>query len=195
MTPKKANLLLSIMLIITIIIIGIAIYGGKRALANSSQKVVNAKLEVIKAEKKENTYLKNRQIYLDNEKLAGKINALIPNEKEQAIVVESIYSFANEAGLPINSITFPGSNLDPSAKTKTKIDISQATPVKDLQNVFEIPIEITIKGGSKNSIATDNLLRFIESIESSPRNMRITDISYDVESSEVKISLSLFVKK
>jgi hypothetical protein len=164
-------------------------------MATYSNKVVEAKLNIIKSEKTEETYIRNKQIYLDNQETAEKLNILVPNEKEQALAVDTIYSFADTAGLTITSVVFPGSNLDPSVKAKTKIDISQATPVKDINGVYEIPIEVSIVGTGKNSISTNQLLTLIESIESSPRNMRITAITYDTASSEVKLNVSLFVKK
>ena len=195
MTPKKAHYLLIALLIFTLIIIGTVLYFGRKSLTNTSQKVVDAKLNIVKATKEEETYIKNKQIYIKNEVVAEKLNVLIPTEKEQALAVETIYTFANNAGLSIASIVFPGSNLDPSVKTKTKIDISQATPVKDLKDVYEIPVEVSIKGGRQNGISTNQLLQFIESIESSPRNMRITSITYDTITSEVKFNISLYVKK
>jgi hypothetical protein len=195
MTPKKAHYLLLAALIGTILLIGVVLYFGRQALAGASQKVIDAKLEIVKAEKAEETYIRNKQIYLDNEVVAGKLNVLVPNEKEQALAVESIYAYAGKAGLTVGSIEFPSSNLDPSVKSKTKIDISQATPVKGLNGVYEIPIDISIAGQGQNSIATNQLLTFIEAIESSPRNMRITSITYDATSSTVKLSVSLYVKK
>jgi hypothetical protein len=195
MTPKKAHYLLIALLVLTLIIIGTVLYFGRKSLTNTSQKVVDAKLNIVKATKEEETYIKNKQIYIKNEVVAEKLNVLIPTEKEQALAVETIYTFANNAGLSITSIVFPGSNLDPSVKTKTKIDISQATPVKDLKDVYEIPVEVSIKGGRQNGISTNQLLQFIESIESSPRNMRITSITYDTITSEVKFNISLYVKK
>ena len=195
MTPKKAHYLLIGMLVLTLIIIGTVLYFGRKSLTATSQKVIDAKLNIVMAEKEEETYIKNKQIYLKNEAVADKLNVLVPNEKEQALAVETIYSFAGSAGLTITSVVFPGSNLDPSVKSKTKIDISQAVPVKDLKDVYEIPVEVSIKGNKQSGISTNQLLQFIESIESSPRNMRITAITYDTVSSEIRLSMSLYVKK
>lgn len=195
MTPKKAHYLLIGLLLLTLVVISTVFYFGRKSLTSTSQKVIDARLNIVKAEKEEETYIKNKQIYLKNEAVANKLNVLIPNEKEQALAVETIYSFASNAGLSITSVVFPGSNLDPSVKSKTKIDISQAVPVKDLKDVYEIPVEVSIKGNKQSGISTNQLLQFIESIESSPRNMRITAITYDTVSSEIRLSISLYVKK
>ncbi len=195
MTPKKAHYLFIGLLILTLVVIGTVLYYGRKSLTTTSQKVIDAKLNIVKAEKEEETYIKNKQIYTKNETVAEKLNVLIPNEKEQALAVETIYSFAGNAGLTITSVVFPGSNLDPSVKSKTKIDISQAVPVKDLKDVYEIPVEVSIKGNKQSGISTNQLLQFIESVESSPRNMRITAITYDTVSSEIRLSISLYVKK
>ena len=195
MTPKKAHYLFIGLLILTLVVIGTVLYYGRKSLTTTSQKVIDAKLNIVKAEKEEETYIKNKQIYTKNETVAEKLNVLIPNEKEQALAVETIYSFAGNAGLTITSVVFPGSNLDPSVKSKTKIDISQAVPVKDLKDVYENPVEVSIKGNKQSGISTNQLLQFIESVESSPRNMRITAITYDTVSSEIRLSISLYVKK
>lgn len=196
MTPKRMHFVLIAGLILCVFAIGGVVYLGRKTMATYSNKVIEAKLNIIKAEKTEETYIRNKQIYLDNKETAEKLNVLVPNEKEQALAVDTIYTFANSADLTITSVVFPGSNLDPSVKAKTKIDISQATPVKDLNGVYEIPIEVSIVGpAGSRAISTNQLLSFIESIESSPRNMRITAITYDTSSGEVKLNVSLFVKK
>lgn len=195
MTPKKAHYLLIAALVLTSLATVGVLYTGRKIMTTSSQKVIEAKLNIVKAEKTEETYIKNKQIFIENQSTADKLNYLIPNEKEQALAVETIYSYANNASLTITSIVFPGSTLDPSIKQKTKVDISQATPVKDLKDVYEIPIEVSIKGSGRSDISTNQLLSLIESIESSPRNMRITAITYDKISGEVRLTISLFVKK
>ncbi|HPR09980.1 MAG TPA: hypothetical protein PLJ04_00185 [Candidatus Saccharibacteria bacterium] len=195
MNPKKMYYLLVAALVVTLLAIGGVLYLGRGVMLAASEKVIDAKLNIIKAEKTEETYLKNKQIYLANSATAEKLNYLVPTGKEQAAAVETIYSFANNANLTITSVVFPGSSLDPTVKQKTKVDISQATPVKDLKGVYEIPIEVSISGGGKNSISTNQILNLIESIEASPRNMRITAITYDSTSGEIRLNISLFVKK
>lgn len=195
MTPKKTHYALLALLVVTLAAIVATFYFGRQMLVKTSQKVVDAKLHIITANKEEDTYLSNRQILQENEYIANKLSTLIPDEKEQALAVETLTTYARNAGLPVTSIVFPGSSLDPSLKTKTKLDISQATPVKDLTNVYEIPTELGIKLNGEYLISTDQLLSVVESIESSPRNMRITSITFNTKNSEIKLSISLYVKK
>lgn len=195
MTTKKFHHLLMASIILLILLIGLVVYFGRNIMISSSDKVVNAKLEIIRTQKAEDTYIKNKNIYLQNEDLANKLNQLVPTDKEEVSAIESIYAFAEEANINVPAITFPGSNLDPNIKSKNKVDISQATPLKGLNNVYYVPIEVTLRPKSGENIAANDLLQLIESIESSPRNMRITAITYDSSGDDVKLNIWLFVKK
>ena len=126
---------------------------------------------------------------------ATTLNDFIPTDKEQDLVVAQLNSFASQSQLTITTISFPNSTLDPNSKQKVKTDISQASPVKGLNGVYEIPIVVTVADTTSETVSTDNLLKLLDLIETSPRNMRITSISYDAESNEIQLNITLFVKK
>ncbi|MBP9820556.1 hypothetical protein KBC85_00240 [Candidatus Saccharibacteria bacterium] len=195
MTTKKAHYLIVASVISLVLILFAILYFGISVMKKESQKIIDAKLNIAKAQKTESIYSSNKDLYLKNQDLAQKINDFIPTEKEQDLIVAQLNSFANQSQLTISTISFPNSTLDPNSKQKVKTDISQATPVKGLNGVYEIPIVVTVADTSSETVNTDNLLKLLDLIESSPRNMRITSISYDAESNEIQLNITIFVKK
>lgn len=195
MTAKKIYYILIASLILVVLLIGLTVYFGFSIMKKESQKIIDAKLNIAKAQKTESIYSSNKDLYMSNQALANKINDFLPSDKEQDLIVAQLNSFANQAQLTISTISFPSSTLDPNSKQKVKSDISQATPVSGLKGVYEIPIVVTVSNTSEESIKTDNLLTLLDQIESSPRNMRITSISYDSGSNEIQLNISIFVKK
>ena len=195
MTTKKAHYLIVASVAILVLLLFATLYFGFSVMKKESQKIIEAKLNIAKAQKTESIYGSNKELYIKNQDLAQKINDFIPTEKEQDLVVAQLNSFANQSQLTISTISFPNSTLDPNSKQKVKTDISQATPVKGLSGVYEIPIVVTVADTNSETINTDNLLKLLDLIESSPRNMRITSISYDAESNEIQLNITLFVKK
>lgn len=195
MTTKKAHYLIVASVITLVLLLFATLYFGISVMKKESQKIIDAKLNIAKAQKTESIYSSNKDLYLKNQDLAQKINDFIPTEKEQDLIVAQLNSFANQSQLTISTISFPNSTLDPNSKQKVKTDISQATPVKGLNGVYEIPIVVTVADTSSETVNTDNLLKLLDLIESSPRNMRITSISYDAESNEIQLNITIFVKK
>ena len=195
MTTKKAHYLIVASVISLVLILFAILYFGISIMKKESQKIIEAKLNIAKAQKTESIYSSNKDLYLKNQDLAQKINDFIPTEKEQDLIVAQLNSFANQSQLTLSTISFPNSTLDPNSKQKVKTDISQATPVKGLNGVYEIPIVATVEDTNSETVNTDNLLKLLDLIESSPRNMRITSISYDAESNEIQLNITLFIKK
>ncbi len=195
MTTKKAHYLIVASVISLVLILFAILYFGISIMKKESQKIIEAKLNIAKAQKTESIYSSNKELYLNNQDLAQKINDFIPTEKEQDLIVAQLNSFANQSQLTLSTISFPNSTLDPNSKQKVKTDISQATPVKGLNGVYEIPIVATVEDTNSETVNTDNLLKLLDLIESSPRNMRITSISYDAESNEIQLNITLFIKK
>ena len=195
MTTKKAHYLIVASVIMLVLILFATLYFGISVMKKQSQKIIDAKLNIAKAQKTETIYSSNKELYLNNQELAQKINDFIPTEKEQDLIVAQLNSFTNQSQLTISTISFPNSTLDPNSKQKVKTDISQATPVKGLNGVYEIPIVVTVTDTNSETVNTDNLLNLLDLIESSPRNMRITSISYDAESNEIQLNITIFVKK
>lgn len=195
MTAKKMYYIMLGSLIIVVLLLGLTMYFGLSVMKKESQKIINAKLNIAKAQKTESIYSSNKDLYISNKDLANKIDDFLPSDKEQDLIVAQLNSFATQSQLIISSISFPSSTLDPNSKQKVKSDISQATPVPGLKGVYEIPTIVTVSNTTEESIKTDNLLTLLEQIESSPRNMRITSISYDSGSNEIQLNISIFVKK
>ena len=194
MTPKKFNTILSLAFLAVVALIFLGLYYGKVLVKNASQGIIDTKLAILKTTETESIYLKNKALYLENETTANKLSKLVPNNKEEVIALELLNNYARESGLAISSITLPGSTLDPNIKSKNKIDISQATPIKDLKGVYAIPIEVNVVRTDSSNIPTSQLLQFVEAIEKSPRSMRINSLTFDPTNNEINLNLSLFVK-
>lgn len=194
MTPKKFNKILIFILIIVIILIFTSLYFGRIAISNSSQKIINTKLTMLQSSETESVYIKNKNLYLQNEETANKLSKLVPDSKDEVVALELLNNYASQAGLALSSITLPGSTLDPNIKSKNKIDISQALPMKDLKGVYEIPIDVNIIRKDGSNIPTSQLLNLVESIEKSARTMRINSLTFDPSNNEINLNISLFVK-
>jgi hypothetical protein len=194
MTPRKFNNILLIAFVAVVALVILGLYFGRILVKNASQGIIDTKLEILKTTETEAIYLKNKALYLENESTANKLAKLVPNNKDEVIALELLNNYARESGLALSSITLPGSTLDPNIKSKNKIDISQATPIKDLKGVYDIPIEVIVVRTDGSNIPTGQLLQLVEAIEKSPRSMRINSLSFDPTNNEININISLFVK-
>ena len=207
MNSKKLFYLLVAVLMILPIGIGGLIYYSLGQLDKASNQVIAAKIDTSTAEQSKNAYAKNYRLYESNKVLAEKINNLLPTDKQEVTAIQSLYDNANEFELAVTSLDFPGSDLgqDDKAKkkNKTNIDITQVEPIEDikeLKNVYQIPLEVKVINlrvddkGDPLAISTDQLLGFLNKIESNPRNMKVDNISYDRESEEVSLSVYTFIR-
>jgi len=127
---------------------------------------------------------------------------VIPNDKNQAEAILEINQKASQAGIALQSITFPtstlggtttGSTADAATSSSSKA-ISQAKPVSGIAGLYSL--QLTITTDNSKTLPADQqatypkILNFLNQIENNRRTAQITDVSIQ-PSSDNPSSLSL----
>lgn len=175
------------------------LYFSKNFLSAAEDELIAAKLEIIKQEEIESTYRENINNLEKYSETAGVLEEVIPKEKDQARAVREIDAIAKQNGMAINTLTFPSSDLNKTtpaggtAATPTTA-VSQAKPVKGLNGVLGIDVNVELRSQNESPISTDQLLSMLRAIENNRRNMRVTSINFNAGDQTVDIKLTIFVK-
>lgn len=196
---------------------------GLSMLRSESDKMVQLKLENRTADAQlANLNVSKKEIekYSYFKSVAATV---IPNDKDQAKAVLDIFQLADQAGISIQSITFPSSNLglrsvtpttssssstSPSASavasdSSSKL-ISQARPVTGIPGLYSIQLTITPETGPQvpaaKQVSYSKVLDFLRRIENNRRTAQITQINIQpvgsAGSKEINFSLTvnIFIK-
>lgn len=142
--------------------------------------------------------------------------SVIPDDKDQAQAVLEIFQMAQAAGISIQNITFPTSNLGarssapattaapntttPSASA-SKV-ISQAVPVSGIPGLYSVQLTITPQTGSQlapaQQVTYPKMLDFISRIENNRRTSQITQVNIQpgIGGTQLNFNLSIniFIK-
>lgn len=133
----------------------------------------------------------NRDIakYTELEKIS---TSVVPQDKDQAKAVLEIIEIARQSGIPIQSITFPTSNLGTKAAPAPKAEgseggstpaapaappISQAKPVDGVKGVYSLEMNITPVSSDTNPISYYQFLDFLGRLENNRRTAQVTQVS------------------
>lgn len=131
---------------------------------------------------------------------------VIPSDKDQAAAVVEINQMANDAGIAIQSITFPSSNLGASSSTasqdatasgaSTKA-ISQAKPVSGIPGLYSLELTITPETGNQvppdRQITYPKMLDFLSRIENNRHTAQITNVNIQPASNNQSLSFTLTI--
>lgn len=208
MNVKKFRLiLLGIFTLAIVAFAGIAIL-GLNILSNKSSQMVELKLKNKTAE----SQLSNLEISKkDIEKYSyfkDVAKSVIPEDKDQAQAVLEIFQLAQAAGIGIQSITFPSSNLGarstlpadsatttPSAAASKAI--SQAVPVSGIPGLYSVQLTISPLSGSQlppsQQITYAKMLDFLSRIENNRRTAQITQVNIQPASGGQQLNFSLTI--
>lgn len=195
MTSKKVffALLGALALVVIGSIAGTVI--GTGMLKQSGDTLLERKLEDAVLEKDAQALTLAKRDIEQYQELNQVAQAIVPQEKDQARTVLEIHTIATQAGVEIEGITFPRSELGQApAKGKKKSAIpegaTQLTEIEGLKGVFAMPIDVTI---NKNApITYTQLLDFLQRLEKNRRTSHVTNISIQPdEEDRNRIHLSL----
>lgn len=197
---------------------------GLSMLRSESDKMVQLKLENRTADAQlANLNVSKKEIekYSYFKSVAATV---IPNDKDQAKAVLDIFQLADQAGISIQSITFPSSNLGlrtvtpttPSSSSTSTTStsavssgsssklISQAIPVTGIPGLYSIQLTITPETGPQvpaaKQVNYSKVLDFLRRIENNRRTAQITQINIQpvgsAGSKEINFSLTvnIFIK-
>ena len=191
MTPKRVNLLLKGALVAIVLATIGGLYLADKKLDTVASQTARYKAEAEVAQKQYEAY-KLTKVKVDSLDYVDDLAArVLPEDKEQSVIVAELSQFALRAKMSVSQINFPdkeASSAQPGAKNQ-----KAQTP----KGVQVIPINVQLKAGSKY----ENLLEFLRYVENNRRKMQIAsiDLKPDTEDrsrlSEVTVILNLYAKQ
>lgn len=210
---KNLRWLLIAALIVSVVIFLAVIMLGMSALTHESQNMADLK---AKSQAVNDELLNLEQSKKDVEKYAyfkDVAQTVIPKDKDQAKAVLDIFQFAQDAGIRIQSITFPSSNLggrtsssatrDATSSSSISAAITQAKPVSGIPGLYSLPLTITPQTSStlppNLTVTYPKILKFLKSIENNRRTAQITSIVIQPPSDIGKslsftLTINIFIK-
>jgi len=213
MNSKNLRLLLISSLAISAVIFFAVILLGLKTLNHESANMVDLKAQ---GQALNNQLLNLEQTKKDVEKYSyfkDVAQTVIPKDKDQAKAVLDIFQFAQNAGIRIQSITFPTSNLGGLATTSKSADatksssasaaITQAKPVTGIPGLYSLALTITPQTSNtlppNLTVTYPKVLKFLKSIEDNRRTAQITSIVIQPPTSVGKslsftLTINIFIK-
>lgn len=156
-----------------------------------------ANLEIAKSEVQQYAYFKEVA------------KTVIPGEKDQAATVLEILQIANGAGISIQSITFPSSNLG-SSSAAAQSDASTASPqnvisqskaVSGIPGLYSIELTITPETGPQvppaQQVTYSKMLSFLKGIENNRHTAQVTQVNIQPLTGEAvnfTLKINIFIK-
>lgn len=198
-------LLLASIAILSALSIG-AVVVGRKMLTKASNELVSKKLENKVLDEQENALsLVSRQSskYTDLENIS---KSVVPQDKDQAKAVREIVALAADAGVSLQSITFPTSSLGGSSAAGTsgssstttggssapKTTETQVKPVQGINGVYQL--DITVQSSPNKPITFDQLTAFLSKLEHNRRTAQVTSLTITPASAGGnKLSFTLIV--
>lgn len=187
MTSKKLYRLLLAGLLILVAGLFAGTYLIKSELEKRSQILVEKRAEVIKLEQEQSSLFRAKKDVQKYKPLAEISRSIVPQDKDQAQTVREIVKIAERHNISIGSITFPTSTLgesnqkttgatsSKSSKNAPKPGLSQLTPVKNIQGVYLLQINIT--SNAEKPVSYTMLRNFLNDLEQNRRTALVSNIS------------------
>ncbi len=217
MTVKRTHILMIVLLSMTFVGIFGAIFLGNKLLSTQSNKLIEQKINNKGLENQKRVLNKAQQDIQKYKNLEEITQAIVPRDKDQARAVREIITLATESKISIQSITFPSSNLgtkvqQPKATESTEGSgqdnkqtpatppanpISQAIPVKDIDGLYSLEINIVPEG----NVDYYRFIDFLAKLEKNRRTSQVTSISIMPKSSSKQnpqlsftLTINIFLK-
>lgn len=208
---KSLRMTLSGLLIFMTLVFFAITFGGISVLKSESKRVVELKLHGQTAD----TQLSNlERTKKDIEKYSyfkDVAKTVIPSDKDQAEAVLEINKMAGDAGLLIQSITFPASSLGlttttssstpatQSATTPSSVKgvVSQSKPVTGIPGLYSLELNITPQSGdtvpADKQITYEKMLNFLHRIENNRHTAQITAVTIQPASGKTSLTFALTI--
>jgi hypothetical protein len=180
---------------------------GSAALSKESKKTVSLKVQSQTADA-QLANLEQAKKQVDKYSFFKAVaSTVIPNDKDQAAAVVEINKMADEAGIAIQSITFPASSLglststtatgsqDATASSASTKAISQAKPVSGIAGLYSLELTITPESDANTpankQITFAKMVDFLRRIENNRHTAQITDVNISPAGTTNNISKGL----
>lgn len=192
---------------------------GLSMLSNKSQDMVGLKLQSTKLDAQLSSLGQAKKQIEQYSYFKDVAQTVIPSDKDQAQAVLDIFQFAGQAGISLQSITFPTSTLGATistlgtpaasnnAQTASPKDVlSQAQPVLGIAGLYSIPLTVTPATGGQVPASSEptypKILDFLNRIEQNRRTAQITQITIQPLSGTVNgsqiinftLTVNIFIK-
>lgn len=210
-----------------LVILGLGTVGllvlGDITLSKQAKKLVDLRLENHLLDEQQTALVQANKDINQYEELEKTVQAVVPQDKDQARVVREIIRIAGQSGIVISSIDFPTSNLGdkqtakPSgqssdggsggntgdtggeaAKPKAKEPaVSQAEPVEGISGVYSL--EIVITPDSETPVNYYKFLEFLSRLENNRRTAQVTSVNItpdpeDPANVTFALTINIFIK-
>lgn len=219
MNSKKLYFILIGIIVITIAGTSTLVVFANKFLANES-----VKLDTARSMSQKNALLdaKYKQISANSRywqepsrDLYSTVKSMLPLQKDQAEAVDLIQQLAAEssAGLKLNSITFPSSDLgakapaptsSPSGSSETATapaatvtKVTQTKTIKDIPGILAIETKISLKPPAAGATNIDyaSFLKFIDGLTNNSRLMQVTELSVSPDLKGADIIVNILIKQ
>jgi hypothetical protein len=194
--------------LILVVAIGCGVYFGLSYLKSGSTKLVNTKLDNIALDIEEQTFIQNKKDLEKYKTLNETLVKILPKSKDQAQAVKELYQIGDETYITIEKVQFPTSTLgqktttQPTAGAKpvagSSSAITQAKAVEGMPGVLGIDINVDLAPKSGKTISYDNMIKFLQKVESNRRSMQIKQINVHADPKNggvtFDITLTIFIK-
>ena len=206
LSSKNLRMILIGALALSILIFIVTIFLGLSKLGEKSQAMVKLKVE----NQTTNDRLNNlEQAKKEVEKYAyfkQVAKTVIPSDKNQAQTILEINQMAKQAGIGIQSITFPASTLgqggsavkaDASKASSSTTALTQAKPVPGIAGLYSLQLIITPESGKDvpagRQVTYAKMLDFFKRIENNRHTAQITQVSIQPATDSQALSFTLII--
>jgi hypothetical protein len=153
---------------------GIA-YATNAILGPQATKLSKLKADAQALQDQESTLAKNKKDIKRYADLNTIAETVVPQDKDQAEAVREIVNIAAQSGIQkLSSITFPSSTLG-TTHNSAKANLTQLTPVKGLNGVYEL--QITVAQDSSNRVPYSQFITFLKKLEQNRRTAQVSGIT------------------
>jgi hypothetical protein len=202
MTVKKIYRVLLLLFAASIVGSVLLVRYAANWLSESSVELNSLRGEVTELERQWTDLERAKKVLTEQSEYITTLGLVLPEDKDQARVVEELYAIADQANVKIDSVGFPSSTLGSAAPPKPVASteatastsdastatapapapmktVSQATPVKEIPGVQAIELSIgtiTSKDPSIKGIRYEEMTKLLNLIERNRRTMQIRAI-------------------
>jgi hypothetical protein len=188
-------------LILSFVVFFLILIAGLSRLSAASGHMVNLKVQSETADNQLSNLEQSKKNIEKYSYFKDVARTVIPNDKDQAAAVLEINQMADAAGIQLQSITFPASNLGAgsaaaAAASKTAT-ISQAKPVTGIPGLYSLELTITPDTGTNVPAAKQatfpKMLDFLDQIENNRHTAQITQVNIQPATSGQTIGFTLTI--
>lgn len=190
------------------------VVGGSLLLQKQANQLTDLKLQTKVLDEQQTSLIQAKKDLTKYKDLQDIAKTIVPQDKDEAKAVREIVQIAQQSGIKIRSITFPSSNLGStpiasgttapsgSAPATPKVNpLSQAVPVKGIQGVYSLEMDIVPDTDELHPVEYYKFLDFLSRLENNRRTAQVSKIKVDpVNSSSTSsyvsftLSINIFVK-